>query len=498
MRCDCGETEKPHHSKEKCIHLRDAEERAKAGVLEAHPEEHDAAHLAEVAEEQGCCCHHGGKCTCAVLKKEIDKEGSTTPPHGPAVKPRLETTKSDGSITVFQNGHHKPVHRKNHMAHDCGMPYKMPLPRANTDHSVARVARRSVDSLALDSKMAFDSSACTTHDNTPFNTARRMSKSEQPSPKFGPTQPCRGLTDSRLTDIDFAALDQSRTNQSMPSTLTDTFGFSSADPMSGVADSSYDPWSSFPSGESMILPNNNPFGVWPTNETSSAIGQPALTAASSGTQSEIDEIPAIDDVYAFGMPSIQEDASNPSINNLIAQSSPQSNRRSLPADFFSSNNFIMPNSGGEWSASAEDFAANDPTRSKAFDVDQQMSFESPWQMPCTNGLPQRPLGGLPFMGRPTSQSVGATSAPNDDLMQQLFPGIDVNSSTFGSSPNLGGKNLSAAPTSAPVDFGPLDDNVGFTSQPWADGSMIIPNDPFSSPYDMDQDFPDADFSSWSQ
>ena len=61
-------------------------------------------------------------------------------------KPRLLKADSDNSLTVFTNGHHKPVHKHNDSAHKCGLPYKIPIP-----HSVPgnNAARRSTDSLPL-------------------------------------------------------------------------------------------------------------------------------------------------------------------------------------------------------------------------------------------------------------------------------------------------------------------------------------------------------------
>ena len=61
-------------------------------------------------------------------------------------KPRLLKADSDNSLTVFTNGHHKPVHKHNDSAHKCGLPYKIPIP-----HSVPGndTARRSTDSLPL-------------------------------------------------------------------------------------------------------------------------------------------------------------------------------------------------------------------------------------------------------------------------------------------------------------------------------------------------------------
>ena len=506
--CDCGSAEKQHHPKEKCIHLREAEERVKAGNHDDHLLEKDAAHLAAVAEEQGCCCHHGGKCTCAILKTEADDDCAA--PHGPAVKPRLEKTSSDMSITVFTNGHHKPVHRKNHAAHECGMPYKIPMPRSHIEQPVSNVARRSVDSLALDNNMPYQPSGFTPQTSGPFNTERRKSKSEQPSPRLSPiSQSCNGLADNKLYSIDFTTLSQTQTNQSMQSATSESFGFPSYDTMSGMTDAGFD-WSAVTSADAAGMPNNNYFDAWPTSSDSANIGQPALTAASSGTTSEIDEMPQMDEPFGVVMPSIQEDTDFDLIN-MTSGSSPQANRRSLPPSFFGNMDLTMPGIYPEFQTAVDNFNAIPEIKSRNQQSNLSSSFDETWQMPTMRPLPgvaQRALGGLPAVGaRPQSRSLGPANAP-DDIIRQLFPDIDINSNTFGptSSPQLNFANdkiltgpQTSAPTSSPVGYSPMDADAGFTSQAFSDGSLSIPNDTFTSSYDMDQDFSSQDFpGNWSQ
>ena len=92
------------------------------------------------------------RCTCSVKKEFLDPvpeiELPTKLPRRSASsgKPRLIKAGSDTSMTVFTNGHHKPVHKHNHSAHQCGIPYKVPIP-----HSVpgSDYARRSTDSLPI-------------------------------------------------------------------------------------------------------------------------------------------------------------------------------------------------------------------------------------------------------------------------------------------------------------------------------------------------------------
>ncbi|KAK0814464.1 hypothetical protein LTS02_007826 [Friedmanniomyces endolithicus] len=455
--CECGEAEKPHHAKEKCMHLREAEERARSDSHDEAMTEKTSAYLTAVAEEQGCCCHHGGNCTCAMLKKEHDKDGSVTPPRGPAVKPRLETTKSDGSIIVFQNGHHKPVHRKNHLAHESGMPYKMPMPRANTHVGVSRKAHRSVDSLALDNTTQLSPSAFLPQSNAPFQSERRMSKSEQPSPKiFATDKPYAGLEDTKFPAIDFGNLESSQTDQSMQTLTNDGFGFVPLRSMSGATDHAYDPWSAMPSADSLNMPNNNPFGVWPTNPNPSGVEQPALTAASSNTQSEIDEVSRMDDMFGFTMPSIQEDTGSLNLDGLQGPGSPQSNRRSLPANFFTSTQ-----ANSEWLMGFDGNMENEP---KSFD---------------------------------------GAGAPNDAVFQQLFPDLDIRGNYFGPSDgmqdlvaNTGDRTSSFV--DAGMDFGPMNEEFGFTLQPWSDGSMDVANDEYTSTYDLDQDYSNPDLDTWAQ
>ncbi|KAF2153146.1 hypothetical protein K461DRAFT_267775 [Myriangium duriaei CBS 260.36] len=143
VKCDCGE--KPH-SKEKCIHLRNAE------AAQAEP----GSQLVPVLEheepaDQNCCCSHGEKCVCFMSKKVPENE--LHQPH-PRPKPRLTTTQSEGHLTVFANGHHKPVHRNNHAAHDANMPYRVHKPHpTHAVHGLHAAGRRSVDSLVSTDKV---------------------------------------------------------------------------------------------------------------------------------------------------------------------------------------------------------------------------------------------------------------------------------------------------------------------------------------------------------
>lgn len=62
-------------------------------------------------------------------------------------KPHLTSTKSESTLTIFRDGHHKPAHKHNDMAHKCGLPYT--IPRSHTIHHPSDVSRLSTDHLPL-------------------------------------------------------------------------------------------------------------------------------------------------------------------------------------------------------------------------------------------------------------------------------------------------------------------------------------------------------------
>ncbi|KAK5166926.1 uncharacterized protein LTR77_007655 [Saxophila tyrrhenica] len=485
--CDCAQPDKQFHGKDKCIHLREAEEKAKSASYHGDDNgEADPAHLARIAEEQGCCCGHGGKCTCALLMREPEDELSA--PRGPAVKPKLEKATSEGSITQFKNGHHKPVHRKNHAAHECGMPYRIPMPRTPTDQNASTAARRSVDSLALDTNQSGLPSTFLPPTATPLQN-RRMSKSEQPSPMVPPlARSCNGgLQDSRFVNVDFGASPQGQSNQSVQSAGSDAFGYPSYDGMSAMSNDSFEPFPSYIPASMTALPNNNPFDVWPTPTDNPNLAQPALTAASSGTTSEIDELPHMDEY----MPSIQEDLTAFDFANMGAGNTPELNRRSLPPGFFGNNDFALASMGNEWQGPMQDTSKAPMPLNR-----QTTSLNQGWPFPNLGSMPDashRPLAhGVPATSRPQSRSLGPTSAPDDDILKQLFPDIDESGNYFSNS------QMTNLPSSLPQDFGPVDEaSTAFTTQPWSDGSLSIPNDVLAGGCDLEREFPGPEFA-WGQ
>jgi len=143
-----------------------------------------------------CCCSHGSRCSCSLKKEHLDPvpesdsdeaSASSTPAVGMR-RARALTVQSEGSgLTVFTNGHHKPVHKHNNMAHKCGLPYT--VPRAHSIHgsSPSGLANRSVDNLPHTNTI--DALHSDSHIKDSIFSAQqeqRMVKSEHGSPLASP------------------------------------------------------------------------------------------------------------------------------------------------------------------------------------------------------------------------------------------------------------------------------------------------------------------------
>ena len=157
-----------------------------------------------------------------------------------------------------------------------------------------------------------------------------------------------------------------------------------------------------------------------------------------------------------------------------------------------------------------DYSDMNALKPKQIDDNVSSGFETAWQMqldPAMGHIPTHLTGGMSNSERSSSLSPRHTSSPNDEIFQQLFPGIDVNSNMFdstGTSQGFGGdgndKNMASnSAGSTPLEFGPTDEILDFTSQPWADSSMSVPDDTFTCAYDLNQEFTNPDFTAnWTQ
>ncbi|PQE25444.1 copper fist dna binding domain protein [Rutstroemia sp. NJR-2017a BBW] len=169
VRCDCGGLK--GHSKGAC------------------PNDGDT-------QADNCCCSHGSRCTCAVKKEHLDPVpesdsddvSSNTIPTPKPRRPRAHTAQSENNLTIFTNGHHKPVHKHNNMAHKCGMPYVVPRAHSIHGQSPSSFANRSVDNLPHTSTIdALHSESQIKDSIVSAQQEQRMVKSEHASPLLNST-----------------------------------------------------------------------------------------------------------------------------------------------------------------------------------------------------------------------------------------------------------------------------------------------------------------------
>jgi hypothetical protein len=143
-----------------------------------------------------CCCSHGARCSCALKKEHLDpvpesdsdEAYSSSAPAKDKRRPRALTAQSENGLTSFVNGHHKPVHKNNTMAHKCGLPYV--VPRAHSIHgpSPSGLANRSVDNLPHTSTIdALHSESHIKDSIVSAQQEQRRVKSEHGSPLLSPT-----------------------------------------------------------------------------------------------------------------------------------------------------------------------------------------------------------------------------------------------------------------------------------------------------------------------
>ncbi|EPE26718.1 Zinc copper-regulated transcription factor [Glarea lozoyensis ATCC 20868] len=255
------------------------------------------------SQADSCCCSHGARCSCALKKEHLDPvpESDSDEPTVPAVpndrrRPRASTAQSENSLTTFVNGHHKPVHKHNTMAHKCGLPYV--VPRSHTIHGLSStgLANRSVDNLPHTN--AVENLHSDSHIKDSIVSAQqeqRMVKSEHGSPIISP------VSSLNQWNSNLPPLDLSNLSGDYVSCLD---GFSSVpddQPLfsAGLSAASID-WSHYDGLDF----NNDTFATSSYSQAPSFTGfdfssieQPALTTTStSGEISEVEDFGSLGDV----------------------------------------------------------------------------------------------------------------------------------------------------------------------------------------------------------
>lgn len=251
----------------------------------------------EVNHNKGtnCGCNKGARCSCALKKEHLDPvpesdsdEASSTE----VQRPRAHTAQSEGGLTVFSNGLHKPVH-KNNMAHKCGLPYVVPRTPSIHGLSPAGLANRSVDNLPHTSTIdALHSESHIKDSMVSAQQEQRLVKSEHGSPLM-----------SRTSNLD-------QLNGFLPpldlSDIPGDFNFYSTMPdaeqplfSAGLSAASID-WSHYDGLDF----NNDDFATSSYSQAPSFTGfdfssmdQPALTTSTSGEISEVEDFGPVSDKH---------------------------------------------------------------------------------------------------------------------------------------------------------------------------------------------------------
>jgi hypothetical protein len=310
VRCDCGGLK--GHSKGACPNDGDTQgERPwdTTGITTT---------VSDIHVADNCCCSHGSRCTCAVKKEHLDPvpesdsdevASNTIPtpdetpmPIIPAAKPRrprAHTAQSENNLTIFTNGHHKPVHKHNNMAHKCGMPYVVPRAHSIHGQSPSSFANRSVDNLPHTSTIdALHSESQIKDSIVSAQQEQRMVKSEHASPLLNSTTTLDQLN-GQLPPLDLSNLPTDYNNFYS----FDTYGGAVPEleqPMfsAGMSAASID-WSLYDGLDF----NNDNFAASSYSQAASfngfdfsSIDQPALTTTStSGEISEVEDFCGVAD-----------------------------------------------------------------------------------------------------------------------------------------------------------------------------------------------------------
>lgn len=127
------------------------------------------------------------------------------------LRPRAQTAQSESTLTVFANGHHKPAHKHNTMAHKSGLPYV--IPRAHSIHgaSPGGFANRSVDNLPHTSTIeALHGDSLIKDSMMRAQQEQRQVRSEHGSPHL-PNQSNLDHLNGRLPPLDLSNIDNMAT-----------------------------------------------------------------------------------------------------------------------------------------------------------------------------------------------------------------------------------------------------------------------------------------------
>lgn len=434
-KCDCGDKKKDHHH----------------GV--------DGHGVGLDNGESKCRCIHGQRCTCALKKDHLDTvpETGLPLPHTELRKPPLTSTKSESTLTVFRDGHHKPMHKHNDMAHKCGLPYT--IPRSHTIHGTSELAQRSADHLPLNlnNKGALDTSYF--HPGADLdNFPSRRAKSEHGSPELvaipGPEQFNPEIPPLDLTSL--SALETARTTESLnPYILQDPYQDSwlaSPDTDFSVSAGAFNAppvdWSSFPlpsTGVSTSVSQAPSYASFDLTNNVSNPSYPGLTGSSSGEASEVEDFGPM-----HGLPTANNDLYD--LHSISDGSDVDQYRLSSASSFAGLPQARLLASNNLESINIDDFlrSANESTAALEQQLQATLAMET---KPVVSASPQ---GYAIAQSQPSYASSTESISPATDATQPGMGDMLWASSLFDNS----------MPPSMPATTSTAEDP--FTQPPWAE------------------------------
>jgi hypothetical protein len=297
VRCDCG-GEKTHH-KGACTHDGDSSGEPVLG----YGSDSERLLILDVAEN--CGCSHGTRCSCALKKEHLDpvRESDSDEPSSVSGRrrPRALTAQSESGLTTFTNGHHKPVHKHNTMAHKCGLPYV--VPKTIHGSSPTSLANRSVDSLPHTSTIdALHSESLMKDSMVSAQQEQRMVKSEHGSPSQCPTTNLDQLN-GLLPPLDLSRIpsdyDFMQNIDGFPSVPDPEQPLFSAGLSSASIDWSHYDGLGFNNNRDNFAPSSYSQAPSFTGFDFTGVDQPALTTTStSGEISEVEDFGSLNEIGA--------------------------------------------------------------------------------------------------------------------------------------------------------------------------------------------------------
>lgn len=342
--CGCGIT---YTTKDKCIHLREAEALSAESSGSETPltlrTVSEDGPLKQIFEDDqpsdvGCCCHHGGKCTCAGSPSDAQPKNAVTSKARP--KPRLTTANSDPHMSSKVIGVHKPSHHHHHHGH---------VPNVHQQTLQHHLARSKTEQLT--SQPAMDAF---------FGP---ISSSATPNPETE-TPPIGEFLDLNAT-YDGPLFSQQQFTRSVDSflPLTASFQPTYAEAPANAIQLQSDTGFADPNMSIWMSENNWANIDWP-KALAADIPNSGVESASSNTVSEIDQVTpstigaAYDGSQVYSTNDFSDFVPNPTAQcfapvSANSQSKPVddeltgTNRWSLPASFFGNVNLSLDQTRGQ-------------------------------------------------------------------------------------------------------------------------------------------------------